>query len=472
MTISQVGRVTPASGHVRERFLIRCDSVHARWVGVLLMGCIVGWLIVLAAGRHQHADWPPGRLGWSVALLVAAAFIARGIFLGRPVTAAHATVAATVLAAGLVAHLLALRLLGEVLLCGSGLALMWPTSARPQPGALTRVWALVDATHKDPLAPFAMQALKSYHFSTDGTAALAYRTRLGFAVVSGDPIGDCRRFDELVADFVRMCRGRGWRIMVLACGERHLVLWGDHALSKAVLRVPIGRDVVIDVQQFSMAGRRFRNLRQAVQRTRNSGISTEIVDEQKLDAPHLAELTEVLVESRGARTERGFSMGLDCPLERRYPGVQLIIARDRAGRVQGFQRYATAGHGSDVTLDAPFRRPGAPNGIDERLSIDMLAAAKAHNAQRLSLSFAAFPEIFGTTERGPLQRVCHRLVHLLDPLIRLESLYRYLRKFHSFDQRRYAVVCAHHIPAALVVLLSLEFGPRRLHLDSLPDPVE
>jgi lysylphosphatidylglycerol synthetase-like protein (DUF2156 family) len=53
---------------------------------------------------------------------------------------------------------------------------------------------------------------------------------------------------------------------------------------------------------------------------------------------------------------------------------------------------------------------------------------------------------------------------LLDPLIRLESLYRYLRKYHALAERRYVVLCAHHIPAALVVLLSLEFIPRPRHV--------
>ena len=52
------------------------------------------------------------------------------------------------------------------------------------------------------------------------------------------------------------------------------------------------------------------------------------------------------------------------------------------------------------------------------------------------------------------------MIHLLDPLIRLESLYRYLRKFHALDERRYVVLCGHHIPAAVLVLLSLEFVPR------------
>ena len=38
----------------------------------------------------------------------------------------------------------------------------------------------------------------------DRTAMLAYCTRLGFAVVSGDPIGDCARFKDLVDDFAAM----------------------------------------------------------------------------------------------------------------------------------------------------------------------------------------------------------------------------------------------------------------------------
>jgi lysylphosphatidylglycerol synthetase-like protein (DUF2156 family) len=237
-----------------------------------------------------------------------------------------------------------------------------------------------------------------------------------------------------------------------------------------MLAVPVGRDVVVDVRHFTLAGRRFRNLRQAVRRTHNCGVTTEIVDERELSDKLFAELTGVLYAAhRASRSERGFSMNLDGALQGRYPGIKLAIARDRDGRVVAFHRYATADAGSEVSLDAPFRRPDAPNGVDERLSVDMIADAKNDGATRLSLAFAAFPEIFVATHRGPLQRVAYRLTHLLNPLIRLESLYRYLCKFHALAERRYVVLCAHHIPAALLVLLSLEFMPRPRHL-RLPQP--
>jgi lysylphosphatidylglycerol synthetase-like protein (DUF2156 family) len=450
----------------RERVVVHVDSPAARWIGALAVLSLFCWLIVLLARDHDR-DWQAaGRLAWSLTILTAVAVIARGIFLGRPVTAAHAWLALVAVLAGLAAHVLVFDLFGNLLIVSAGAVLMWPTSARPNPADLQRIWALVDVTKRDPIAPFAMQPLKCYHFSADGTAAIAYRTRMGYAVVSGDPIGNESRFADVVADFAAICQTRGWRLVVLGCSQRRQQLWTDvTVLGQSLRPVPIGRDVVIDVATFEMVGRRYRNLRQAVQRTQNFGVTTEVVYEQDLDDRRLAELTEVLLASpSGARTERGFSMCLDGALEGRYPGVLLIIARDKHGQVQGFHRYATAGHGSEVSLDVPWRRRGAPNGIDERLSVDMIAWARDHRAKRVSLAFAAFPEIFNDKNRGRVASLIYTAIHLGDALIALESLYRYLRKFHALGDRRYVMASLTQVPPLLVVLLSLEFMPRRRHL--------
>jgi lysylphosphatidylglycerol synthetase-like protein (DUF2156 family) len=455
--------------HASERVGIHVDSRAARWIGTLALLSAACWLIALLAHDHdhEHAHWQAaGRLAWSLTVLAAVAFVARGIFLGRPVTARHATAAVLTLVLGMGAHVLSFDLVGELLIAGSGLALMWPTSARPRAADLPRVWALINATSGDPLAPFAMLTGKCYHFSADGAAVLAYRTRIGYAVVSADPLGDERQFAALVADFAAMCHTRGWRLVVLGCSERRLKLWDDPAVLGHSLRpIPIGRDVVVDVPNFEMVGRPFRNLRQAVQRTHNCGITTEIVAEQALGNGRLVELADVVRASpSGANADRGFSMNLDGVLEGRYPGVQLIIARDAHGRVQGFHRYAVAGGGSDVSLDVPWRRPGAPNGLDERLSVDMIRAVQGAGAQRLSLAFAAFPEIFDEKQRSRTQTVVYQLIHLLDPLIALESLYRYLRKFQALGDRRYVLVNLTPLLPLVYVLLTLEFMPRRRHL--------
>ncbi len=107
-------------------------------------------------------------------------------------------------------------------------------------------------------------------------------------------------------------------------------------IGQSLRAIPIGRDVVVDVARFDMAGRKFRNLRQAVQRTHNSGITTEIVAEQELDDERRAELAEVVRASpSGAHNDRGFYMNLDGVLEGRFPGILLIIARDAFGKGAG-----------------------------------------------------------------------------------------------------------------------------------------
>ncbi|BBX45911.1 bifunctional lysylphosphatidylglycerol flippase/synthetase MprF [Mycobacterium cookii] len=443
---------------VRDRVVIGSESQRARQIGLLALIGAFGGMILLVGHTHDVVEW--------YALALAALLVARGILLRRPVTAGHAAAATVLAATGLTTHLLSYQLPGDVLIACAGLALTWPVPSRRDPAALARVWPLIEATHDDPLAPFAMQSLKSYYFSADGSAAIAYCARLGLAVVSGDPIGQRARFPQLATEFAAMCRSRGWRIVVLGCGERCLGLWRDRAAIGQSLRpVPIGRDVVIDVRRFTMTGRKYRNLRQAVQRTHNAGITTEVVAEQQLDETLADELAEVLYTShRGAHVQRGFSMILDHALEGRYPGVRLIIARDSQGRVQGFQRYASSGGGTDMTLDVPWRRPGAPNGIDERLSVDMIEDCKSSGGQRLSLAFGAFPELFDNKHRGLIEGVYYVLIHLGHSLIKLESLYRYLRKFHAFGDRRYVLLSLRHLPVALVVLLSLEFMPQRRQL--------
>ena len=311
-----------------------------------------------------------------------------------------------------------------------------------------------------------MQPSKCYHFNADGTAAIAYRTRMGYAVVSGDPIGDETWFAELVADFAAMCHSRGWRMVVLGCSQRRLELWADATvLGQSLHAVPIGRDVVIDVATFDMVGRKYRNLRQAVQRTQNVGVTTEVVSEQGLDDRMLAELTEVLLASpSGARTQRGFSMCLDGALEGRYPGVQLIVARDkprpgaglspvydgRAGQ-RGIARRAVA-----APRRAQRYRRAAVGGHD-RVGPRQRGAAAV-------VGLRGVPRDLQRQGPGPASSLIYVAIHLGDALIALESLYRYLRKFHVLGDRRYVMASLTQLLPLLVVLLSLEFLPRRRQL--------
>ena len=151
-----------AKPRARERVVVPVDSLAARLIGALALLCAACWLIEILARHHDQPNWHySDRLAWSLTVLAAVAWIARGIFLGRPVTAMHASAAALCVLAGLGLHVLSFDLLGDLVIASSGLVLMWPTTSHPRPEDLPRAWKLINATSADPLAPFTMQTGKS-----------------------------------------------------------------------------------------------------------------------------------------------------------------------------------------------------------------------------------------------------------------------------------------------------------------------
>ncbi len=323
------------------------------------------------------------------------------------------------------------------------------SSSAPAPDE--RVRDLVALSVDDPLAPFALRPEKAHVFAPDGRAAVGYRLRCGLVVVGGDPVGDPLSWPAAIAELVSFASREHRGIAVLGAGERAAEIWRDYGLSG----VAIGRDVVVQANDFALVGRRFRNLRQAVQRSRNAGVTVETYDEASVPPKVRLELRGLLAES-GKDNDRGFAMTLGHAFEGAQPDALIVIARDRGGRLVASQRYLRAGC-KDLSLDVPARAKGAPNGVDERLIAEAVEWAAANGFARVSLAFAPFPELFAGP-RGPLGAIAYRLVHLLDPLIKVERLYRYLRKFHAFGQQRSVMLRWRQLPRTALALLLLEFG--------------
>ena len=316
-----------------------------------------------------------------------------------------------------------------------------------------RVRHLVAVSEGDPLAPFALRPEKLYAFSPDGRAAVGYRIRVGCAVAAGDPIGAADSWSAAIDAFVQVARSRKLRVAVLGAGERAKSMWAQHSLNCVV---PIGRDVVVTRTKFTLEGRRFRNLRQAIQRAHNAGVTVEFRREGELTERELQEQRVLLRRSRRVDS-RGFSMILGRLFDGGSPDAVLAIARDSSGTAVAMHRYLWAG--GDLTLDLPIRAPGAPNGVDERLIAETVRWSEDEGVERISLAFAPFPDLFVNRHHlGVLGKIAYGAVHLLDPLISVERLYRYLRKFHAFDQERYVILRWRHIPLVALAALLLEFS--------------
>ncbi len=300
----------------------------------------------------------------------------------------------------------ALGLLGGIGLLAIMQILLAPAPPPPPGSALERdqVSELVAHPGSDTLAPFALRRDKSYVFSPDQRAAIGYRVLFGVAAAGGDPVGDP----------------------------------GSSAT-------------------FSLAGRQMRNVRQAVKRSSNAGVTTSILLERSISPQLRTELLAVAHEALDGSAERGFSMNLDGLLTGGHPGSVIAIAYDREGAPLAFQRYLTAGGG--LSLDAMRKLPSAPNGVNEHLITEIISYARDLPVPVVSLNFAAFRELLDATSRSPMEQLGYRAIHLLDPLIAVESLYLFDKKFRPFYKPRSVIFRSWaDIGWVAAALLTLEFG--------------
>jgi lysyl-tRNA synthetase class 2 len=294
--------------------------------------------------------------------------------------------------------------------------------------------ALVAAWGVDTLAPFVLRADKSYFFSEDETAFLAYRVVGGVAIVSGDPIGPADAFDELVARFIRFARERDWRLAILGASEDRLELYRRHGLHALYH----GDEAVIDVASFSLDGRPIRKVRQSIHRLTRAGYRCEVLRPADMGVWLRHELQQIARAWRGGEPERGFVMALDALF--RVEDAVFVVGFGPDDKPKGFLHFAVSRPGAALSLSSMPRLRDTPNGFNEWLVSEAVEWARVEGFERVSLNFSPFAALLAPeADLNALQRVERRALLTLKGHFQLDNLLLFNRKFFPEWERRFVV---------------------------------
>jgi lysylphosphatidylglycerol synthetase-like protein (DUF2156 family) len=278
----------------------------------------------------------------------------------------------------------------------------------------------------DTLAPFALRPDKSWFFSADGEAMLAYTYLNGYALVAGDPVGAAGSVSRVVDEFLEMCRLRAWNTAFLAVREHDVPFY----VARGFRSFYLGDEAVLRCDTFTLKGR--RGLRSAVRRV-GRRYRFEIVPESQA-SPELVERLDAISRLwRGKAPERGFTMSLgqDVGAPTGDPGGLLCLALDDGGQPGGFLRIVPTGGGlPGYTLDLMRRDPLAPNGITEFLIASTALGLKERGVVRFSLNFALWGRLFADDAAfTAAQRAARWTVSLINPFFQVRSLHDFNAKF-------------------------------------------
>ena len=310
----------------------------------------------------------------------------------------------------------------------------WRYRLRQESGERAIARALVAAWGADTLAPFVLRADKSYFFSEDERAFLAYKVVGGVAIVSGDPVGPEQALDELVRRFIAFAHERDWRVAILGASEARLGLYRSHGLHALYH----GDEAIVETGSFSLEGRAIRKVRQSVHRLEAAGYRAEVRQPGELDGELRAALASIARTWRGDQPERGFVMALDALFA--HEDAVFVIGSGPDDRPAGFLHFAVSRPGSALSLSSMPRLRTTPNGFNEWLVCETIAWAREHGVERVSLNFAPFAALLAPeVELSRLQQVERKALLALKGHFQLDNLLQFNRKFFPGWERRFVV---------------------------------
>ncbi|MGW0613392.1 phosphatidylglycerol lysyltransferase domain-containing protein [Streptomyces sp. NPDC002788] len=297
---------------------------------------------------------------------------------------------------------------------------------------------------RDSLGHFALRRDKAVVFSPSGKAAVTYRVVSGVMLASGDPIGDVEAWPGAIERFMDEAKAHSWTPAVMGCSETGGEVWTRETGLDAL---ELGDEAVVDVKDFSLAGRAMRNVRQMVKRIERAGYETRVRRVRDLGDAELERIRLAADDWRGTDTERGFSMALgrvgdpadgDCLIATAHKQEEHPGPYGDLKAILHFVPWGTDG----ASLDLMRRDRSADPGMNELLIVAALQAAPRFGIARVSLNFAMFRSALARGEKigaGPVLRAWRGLLVFLSRWFQIESLYKFNAKFQPRWEPRFVV---------------------------------
>lgn len=254
-----------------------------------------------------------------------------------------------------------------------------------------------------------------YWFSPDAASYVPYRVRHGIALTTGDPVGPAVAMPAVVTQFARYCEHAGWVPCLYAASDPVRQI----CLAAGWQSVQIAQETVLDLETLTFTGRRFQDVRSAMNAARREGMRTEWVDYRSAPQAVRQQIRAISEDwvAEQALPEMGFTLGGLEQLD--DPAVRCSVVLDPAGQVQAVASWLPLYQGGRLagwTLDFMRRRPGGFNHSMELLIASSALDLKAQGYRILSLS--GTPLTRTTDDTGSAGEVNTAAVTTVDPPMR------------------------------------------------------
>ncbi len=244
---------------------------------------------------------------------------------------------------------------------------------------------LLEKYGRSPVDYFKTYGDKSFYFNADETGFIAYKITLGFAVVLEGPVcaNDRDIMIDLIQSFERYCRIQGLKATYYRVDATQLELY--QALEKK--HFLIGEEAIVDVNNFSLQGKKRKSLRNAVNTIERKGYRAQCY-RAPLSEDLVAKLRYVsdswLIDMK--RRERVFSQGMFDDSKVRNSDV--ITLEDEHGKIFSFLNIIPNYAPREATYDLIRKIHTAPGGNMDVLLLRFIEYCREEGYEMLNMGLA------------------------------------------------------------------------------------
>lgn len=248
-------------------------------------------------------------------------------------------------------------------------------------------------------AVLAMMGDKSFLFSADRRAFLAYAKRGRTWVALYDPVGPREAWPGLIADLVKIAHAHDGRAAFYQVRPDSLPLY----LEAGLRLIKLGEEARIDLPGFGLEGPTRTNLRYALRRGEREGLTTEMIgpDGVRDILPVLREISDAWLRQRRAH-EKAFSVAAFTPA---WLAPQSVMLARQNGKPVAFVSFMTTDLQSEATVGVMRHIEGASAYTMEFLFTRLALHLKEAGFRRFSLGMVPLSGIVAS----PLASPWHRL---------------------------------------------------------------
>lgn len=290
---------------------------------------------------------------------------------------------------------------------------------------------------------------KSVLFSDDERALLMYRRSGRHWIALFDPVGPREALPGLIWKFLETAKAAGGIPCFYEAGPEFLDVYADAGLRA----LKLGERARIDLTNFTIAGQKRANLRQAVSRAPREGLSFQILTPDQMN-DRRAELQALSDAWLGASKtkEKSFSLGA---FDWNFVRSQSVATIEREGQIIAFATVMASGARDEAALDLMRFSDDAPRATMDFLLTSIGLHLQAEGFARFNLGMAPLSGLSASPAAPVIQRLGHYIYQRGERFYNFQGLRVFKTKYGPDWQPRYLVIGCHNSAAIALMRVAI-----------------